>query len=78
MAVATALLADLTGADVCDRCGAEAFVTVLMAGGGELLFCAHHGREHGKALKKIAVDIKGDVSPLKDGPPADSKPGCSA
>jgi hypothetical protein len=25
--------------------------------GGELLFCAHHGREHGEALRSVASDI---------------------
>jgi len=36
----------LTALDVCDRCGAQAYVRVLLANSGELLFCAHHGRQH--------------------------------
>ena len=39
----------LTALDVCDRCGAQAYVRVLLANAGELLFCAHHGREHAQA-----------------------------
>ena len=40
----------LTALDLCDRCGAQAYVRVLLPNQGELLFCAHHGREHAKAL----------------------------
>ncbi|HET8615932.1 MAG TPA: hypothetical protein VFL94_10430 [Actinomycetales bacterium] len=47
----------LTAADRCDRCGAQAYLRVLLISGGELLFCAHHGREHGDALRSVASDI---------------------
>ena len=40
----------LTALDVCDRCGAQAYVRVLLANSGERRFCAHHGREHAAAL----------------------------
>jgi hypothetical protein len=43
--------------DRCDRCGAQAYVRVLLPGHRELLFCAHHNREHASALAKIAVEI---------------------
>ena len=36
----------LTASDLCDRCGAPAYVRVLLPGSGELLFCAHHNRQH--------------------------------
>lgn len=36
----------LTAADRCDRCGAQAYVHVELPSGLELLFCAHHFREH--------------------------------
>ena len=42
----TAIAAPLTAADRCDRCGAKAYVRARLHAGGELLFCAHHGREH--------------------------------
>jgi hypothetical protein len=54
----------LTALDVCDRCGAQAYVRVLLPNSGELLFCAHHGREHAKALAKVAVDIQDETGRL--------------
>lgn len=47
----------LTAADRCDRCGAQAYLRVELQSGGELLFCAHHAREHGDKLKEIAVNV---------------------
>ena len=40
----------LTPVDRCDRCGAQAYVRLLIQPNGELLFCAHHGREHQPAI----------------------------
>ncbi|QKE84574.1 hypothetical protein [Arthrobacter sp. NEB 688] len=45
-----ALAPTLTAADRCDRCGAQAYIRARLHAGGELLFCAHHGREHVPAL----------------------------
>ena len=45
--------ATLTATDRCDRCGARAYVRVLLPSRLELLFCAHHTREHGRALAEI-------------------------
>jgi hypothetical protein len=42
----------LTRVDRCDRCGAAAEVRAHLPGGGELLFCWHHIREHGAALNR--------------------------
>ena len=59
----------LTALDLCDRCGAQAYVRVLLADGGELLFCAHHSRQHADALARIAVEIQDEtdrLSPAKD------------
>src|SRR5690606_32335368 len=36
----------LTAHDRCDRCGAQAYVKVLLEAGGELMFCAHQARAH--------------------------------
>ena len=47
--VNAALAPSLSAADRCDRCGAQAFVRARLHGGGELLFCAHHGRKHAPA-----------------------------
>ncbi|MDH6136059.1 MULTISPECIES: DUF7455 domain-containing protein [Kitasatospora] len=54
----------LTAADRCDRCGAQAYLRVVLASGGELLFCAHHGRKFEPELKKIAVDIQDESGRL--------------
>jgi hypothetical protein len=47
----------LTAVDRCDRCGAQAYVRVLLPGRLELLFCAHHNRQYSSALANIAVEI---------------------
>ena len=54
----------LTPMDRCDRCGAQAYVRVLLPGRRELLFCAHHNRQHASALAKIAVQIQDETSRL--------------
>ena len=56
----------LTALDLCDRCGAQAYVRVLLPNAGELLFCAHHGRKHAEALAKVAVDIQDETGRLSD------------
>jgi len=52
--VNAALAPSLSAADRCDRCGAQAYVRARLHGGGELLFCAHHGRAHAPALAAFA------------------------
>jgi hypothetical protein len=47
----------LTTVDRCDRCGARAYVRVLLPNALELLFCAHHNRQYASALTKIAAEI---------------------
>ena len=54
----------LTAVDRCDRCGAQAYVRVLLPGRRELLFCAHHNRQHASALAKIAVGIHDETGRL--------------
>ncbi|MGI4894091.1 MAG: DUF7455 domain-containing protein [Janthinobacterium lividum] len=54
----------MTAADRCDRCGAQAYVRVVLSAGGELLFCAHHGREHRDALREVARDIQDESQKL--------------
>lgn len=49
--------AALTAADRCDRCGAGAAVRVVLASGGELLFCGHHANEHVTRLEQLAAVI---------------------
>jgi acetyl-CoA carboxylase beta subunit len=50
--------------DRCDRCGAQAYVRVLFQGRRELLFCAHHYRQHARALARLAVHIQDDTGRL--------------
>ena len=59
----------LTALDVCDRCGAQAYVRVLLANGGELLFCGHHAHKHAEALAKVAVDIQDESNRLSESQP---------
>ncbi len=55
----------LTALDLCDRCGAQAYVRVVLPGSGELLFCAHHSRQHANALARIAVNIQDETQRLQ-------------
>jgi putative intracellular protease/amidase len=66
-AVATGAAA-LSAADRCDRCGAQAYLKVELLSGGELLFCAHHAREHGDALKAVAANVIDESHRLADTP----------
>lgn len=45
---------ELTVADRCDACGAQAYVRVGLAT-GELLFCLHHANENKPKLEAIAT-----------------------
>lgn len=56
--------AALTAADRCDRCGAQAYVRVTLPGGSQLLFCAHHGKEHADKLKQVALNIHDETSKI--------------
>nr|WP_206690463.1 hypothetical protein [Quadrisphaera sp. INWT6] len=58
----------MTAAERCDRCGAQAYVRVLLASGGELLFCAHHGREHSAKLREVAAEIHDESARLTAAP----------
>jgi hypothetical protein len=48
----------------CDRCGAQAYVRVLLRSRQDLLFCAHHYRQHAPALAKVAVEIQDETDRL--------------
>ncbi|MDA8370544.1 MAG: hypothetical protein M0026_11860 [Nocardiopsaceae bacterium] len=58
----------LTAADRCDRCGAQAYVRVVLNSGGDLLFCAHHMRKHDDSIRKIASEIQDETSRLQESP----------
>ena len=51
----------------CDRCGAQAYVRVLLYSRRDLVFCAHHYRQHAPALAKIAAEIQDETDRLTRG-----------
>ena len=57
----------LSAADRCDRCGAAAYVRVVLDS-GELLFCAHHARKYEDRLRAVAVDIQDETGRLAETP----------
>jgi hypothetical protein len=54
---------EFTAEDRCDRCGAQAYMLAQHEDFGELMFCAHHRREHVQTLFdegwKIVDDYEG-------------------
>jgi ribosomal protein S14 len=66
-APASALRPDptLTAQDRCDRCGAQAYLRAVLPGGGDLLFCRHHAREHGEKLRQVAVTVTDETGRLE-------------
>ena len=66
MTTAVAPSTSLSAVDRCDRCGAQAYLRVELSAGGELLFCAHHAREHGDKLREIASHVQDETDKLSD------------
>ena len=54
----------LNALDRCDRCGAQAYVRATLLTGGELLFCAHNGKEYAETLKTVAARIQDEYEKL--------------
>jgi hypothetical protein len=48
----------LNSLDRCDRCGAQAYVRAILISGGQLLFCAHHGKTYAEGLKSVVATIQ--------------------
>jgi len=63
-----------TALDRCDRCGAQAYVRVELTTGGELMFCAHHAREHADKLHQVASTIHDETGTLRPAGPASTGP----
>ena len=59
----TPIAPTLTAADRCDRCGAQAFVRVVLSS-GDLLFCGHHAKAYEVGLREKAVDWVDETSVL--------------
>lgn len=64
------LAPSLSAADRCDRCGAQAYIRARLTGGGELLFCAHHGHAHEDKLREMSLEFQDDSSRLAASPAA--------
>jgi len=63
--VTTALATpQLTAADRCDRCGAQAYARVILPSGGELLFCGHHMRAHRDHLAAMEAQVLDETARL--------------
>ncbi|WP_372592860.1 hypothetical protein [Actinotalea sp.] len=56
--------APLTAADRCDRCGAQAYVRVVLPT-GDLFFCGHHARKHADAFADVAVHVHDEMDRLE-------------
>jgi hypothetical protein len=41
-------------------------VRVILAGGGELLFCVHHARQHEDSLRRVAVKFQDETELIDD------------
>jgi len=54
---------ELTVADRCDACGAQAYVRVTLAT-GELLFCAHHANDNKEKLQPVALKWQDETEKL--------------
>lgn len=57
---------ELAGTDRCDRCGAQAYVRVVLASGTDLQFCGHHWSRHEEALRPQAEQIIDETHRLSE------------
>lgn len=54
---------ELTAADRCDVCGAQAYIRAVLTT-GELMFCSHHGNEKKEKLSPLAVSWQDETEKL--------------
>ena len=62
----------LTGADRCDRSGAQAYVRAVLNVGGELLFCGHHARAVEDTLRPQTTVWQDETAKLHEKEPVDA------
>jgi hypothetical protein len=55
---ASALVGGPNGTSRRGACGAQAYVRAVLPSGQDLVFCAHHGREHEAALAAAGATIR--------------------
>ena len=68
MPTALAPSTSLPASDRCDRCGAQAYIRVVLLAGGDLLFCSHHFNEQSEKLRPQASEIIDESHRLVDAP----------
>ena len=76
---ATPAFAPLTLADRCDAsavvggpngrtsrgaCGVQGFIRAVLPSGNDLVFCAHHGREHEAALAAAGATVRDETGTI--------------
>ena len=54
----------LTANDRCDKCGAQAYVLVLLQDDMALTFCSHHWNANSAKLLEVAIDIVDETDKL--------------
>jgi hypothetical protein len=59
------VIAPLGACDVCDSCGAQAYVRVTLTA-GELLFCGHHASKYRQSLGDKIVKWHDETDRLRD------------
>jgi hypothetical protein len=59
------IVAPLGAGDLCDSCGAQAYVRVTLAS-GELLFCGHHAAKHRDSLGDKVINWHDETNRLRD------------
>ena len=59
---------ELSATDRCDRYNAQAYVRVVLAGGGDLQFCGHHWSRHEDAIRPKAQDVIDETHRLSQVP----------
>jgi len=45
-------------------CGAQGFIRAVLPSGNDLVFCAHHGREHEAALAAAGATLRDETGTL--------------
>lgn len=59
------IVAPMSARDLCDSCGAQAYVRVTLAT-GELLFCGHHAAKHRASLGDKVLNWHDETNRLRD------------
>ena len=63
----------LSATDRCDRCGAQAYVRVVLTGGSDLMFCSHHWNAHEEKLRPQAAEVLDETHKLTAVAPVDAR-----